>query len=128
MLSRSKHLLNLFSITAFDACTVNGDTIANSGDNTFTYTSASDFTGEDSFTYTLDDGANNTAMDTVLVTITPDPTDPADPAAPPATGGGGLLNPWSLILLPLLTYLRRKTISLYFSFHQPALAGWFIDA
>ena len=60
-----------FTITAFDATTVNGATVSNNGYNTFSYTALADFAGSDSFTYTLDDGAGNTAVGTVVVNVIP---------------------------------------------------------
>lgn len=62
---------DLFTLSAFDATTANGATVANNGGNTFDYTALAGFSGSDSFTYTLDDGAGNTAVATVLVTVTP---------------------------------------------------------
>ncbi|MDH3972758.1 MAG: tandem-95 repeat protein [Deltaproteobacteria bacterium] len=58
-------------ISAFDAISVNGGTVVNNGDGTFTYTPASGFSGTDSFTYTLtdDDGESGTATVTVTVTL-----------------------------------------------------------
>ena len=58
-----------FTITAFDATTANGATVSNNGGNTFSYTALADFAGNDFFTYTLDDGAGNTAVGTVLVNV-----------------------------------------------------------
>lgn len=60
-----------FTISAFDATTANGATVANNGGNTFSYTALASFSGSDSFTYTLDDGAGNTAEGTVLVSVIP---------------------------------------------------------
>jgi len=55
--------------------------VADNGGNTFTYTPTAGFTGVDSFTYTLSDGAGNTAVGTVNVTVSansaPAPTAPA---------------------------------------------------
>ena len=45
------------SITAFDAVSANGGAVVNNGDGTFTYTPALNFTGIDTFTYTVTDGA-----------------------------------------------------------------------
>ncbi|MEJ2142438.1 MAG: Ig-like domain-containing protein [Gammaproteobacteria bacterium] len=46
------------TITAFDATSANGGTVSYNGNSvgTFTYTPATDFTGEDTFGYTLSDG------------------------------------------------------------------------
>ena len=88
-----------FTISAFDATTANGATVTNNGGNTFSYTALADFAGSDSFTYTLDDGNGNTAVGTVLVSVD---------GSGGGGDGGGTLNPWSLLLLPVLTLLRRK--------------------
>ena len=94
----------LFTISAFDATTANGATVTNNGGNTFDYTALASFSGSDSFTYTLDDGAGNTAVGKVAVTVRPTASDTGSGG----DGGGGMLNPWSLLLLPLVSWLRRK--------------------
>ena len=65
-------LLDNAAITAFDSLSVEGGTVADNGDGTFTYTPASGFNGTDSFTYTLtdDDAETSTATVTVTVTVT----------------------------------------------------------
>jgi len=65
-----------FSITAFDAVSANGGTVVNNGNKTFTYTAVAGFSGPDSFTYTLSDGAGNSATGTVIVTVVPDNISP----------------------------------------------------
>jgi large repetitive protein len=55
------------NITAFDATSVHGGTVVNNGDGTFTYMPATNFTGSDSFTYTINDGAGG--VDTATVTV-----------------------------------------------------------
>ncbi|MEK6671156.1 MAG: cadherin-like domain-containing protein, partial [Nitrospirota bacterium] len=58
------------NITAFDAVSANGGMVVNNGDGTFTYTPALNFTGMDTFTYTVSDGVlTDTA--TVTITVTP---------------------------------------------------------
>src|SRR6266446_4632873 len=57
------------NISAFDATSVNGGTVANNGDGTFTYTPAANFNGPDSFTYTIDDGAGGTSTATVNIDV-----------------------------------------------------------
>ena len=49
--------MRLTSITAFDAVSANGGAVVNNADGTLTYTPALNFTGVDSFTYTVTDGA-----------------------------------------------------------------------
>jgi hypothetical protein len=57
-------------ITAFDANSVNGGTVVNNGDGTFTYTPALNFNGLDTFTYTLIDAGGLTSTATVTITVT----------------------------------------------------------
>ena len=63
-------VLSPASITAFDAVSVNGGAVVNNGDGTFTYTPALNFTGIDTFTYTVSDGALSDVA-TVTITVTP---------------------------------------------------------
>ena len=58
------------SITAFDAVTRNGGTVANNGDGTLTFTPASGFVGTDTFTYTITDSDGETSTATVSVAVT----------------------------------------------------------
>ena len=76
-------VLSPASITAFDAVTVNGGTVVNNGDGTFTYTPGANFTGIDTFTYTVSDGL---LSDTATVTIT---VTPAGNSAPSLTANTG---------------------------------------
>ena len=57
------------NISAFDATSANGGTVASNGDGTFTYTPAADFNGPDSFSYTVDDGAGGTSTATVNIDV-----------------------------------------------------------
>lgn len=66
----------LFSITTFDTTTENGGSVLDNGDNTFTYIGTNNFTGTDSFSYTVGDGAGNTAIGIVTVSVTADITSP----------------------------------------------------
>ncbi|MFQ5495626.1 MAG: Ig-like domain-containing protein, partial [Phycisphaerae bacterium] len=76
------------SITGFTQAT-NG-TVVNNNDGTFTYTPNADFSGNDSFTYTLHDGNGGTDTATVNVTVaaTSAPAPPPPPAAPAPTSSG----------------------------------------
>ncbi|MGB1540359.1 MAG: cadherin-like domain-containing protein, partial [Rickettsiales bacterium] len=58
------------SVDAIDAVGVNGGTIIDNGDGTFTYTPAALYVGVDSFTYTLSDGSGGLDTATVTFTIT----------------------------------------------------------
>ncbi len=53
-------------VSAFDAASIEGGTVVNNGDGTFTYTPPANFAGSDSFTYTISDGS---LEDTATVTI-----------------------------------------------------------
>jgi Ca2+-binding RTX toxin-like protein len=57
------------AITAFDAVSINGGTVASNGDGTFTYTPAIGFMGADSFTYTISDKDGDTSTGTVAVMV-----------------------------------------------------------
>jgi hypothetical protein len=61
------------TITAFDAVSANNGTIVNNGNGTFTYTPAADFTGADTFGYTIADVDGDTSSATVSVTAPPGP-------------------------------------------------------
>ncbi|WP_233890754.1 Ig-like domain-containing protein, partial [Tenacibaculum piscium] len=58
------------TITKLDTTTTNGGIVVNNQDGTFTYTPASDFVGEDTFTYTLcDDDKPTPSCSTATVTV-----------------------------------------------------------
>jgi hypothetical protein len=57
------------SITAFDAASVQGGSVVNNGNGTFTYTPPAGFTGADSFTYRIADSDGDTSTATVAVTV-----------------------------------------------------------
>ncbi|MEW6429395.1 MAG: Ig-like domain-containing protein, partial [Thermodesulfobacteriota bacterium] len=59
------------SVSAADAVSVNGGTVVNNLDGTFTYTPALNYNGTDSFAYTVSDGNGGSATGTVTVTVTP---------------------------------------------------------
>ena len=76
-------VLSPASISAFDAVSVNGGTVVNNGDGTFTYTPGVNFTGIDTFTYTVSDGL---LSDTATVTITVTPAGNSVPSLAANTG------------------------------------------
>lgn len=73
------------SVSAFDAASVQGGTVTNNGNGTFTYTPAANFIGADSFTYTVSDGNGGTDIGTVNITVNTPPSSPPSPL--PATVG-----------------------------------------
>ncbi|MEW6429251.1 MAG: Ig-like domain-containing protein [Thermodesulfobacteriota bacterium] len=79
------------SVSASDTASVNGGTVVNNPDGTFTYTPAADFNGDDSFTYTVADGNGGTATGTVTITVTPVNDAPNAVADGYATGQGQTL-------------------------------------
>jgi len=58
------------TITAVDLVSAHGGTVTNNRNNTFTYLPPVNFTGSDSFTYTITDGLGKTAVGTVTVSVT----------------------------------------------------------
>jgi hypothetical protein len=61
------------SVTGSDTTSAHGpanNVVRNSGAGTITYTPATDYTGSDSFTYTISDSYGRTAVGTVSVTVT----------------------------------------------------------
>ena len=57
------------TITAFDATSANGATVAYNNDGTFTYTPAAGFNGNDTFTYTITDTDGETSTATVTIAV-----------------------------------------------------------
>ncbi len=57
------------AIAAFDAVTVKGGMVAKNADNSLSYTPPANFSGSDSFSYTLSDGKGGSATATVAITI-----------------------------------------------------------
>jgi Ca2+-binding RTX toxin-like protein len=78
-------------IDTFDASTASGGSVTLDG-NSLNYTPATDFTGQDTFTYTTDNlGKKSAAAATVTVDVTEGgttnpPTDPTDPTDPSLDG------------------------------------------
>jgi hypothetical protein len=63
--------LDALTVSAFDAISANGGTVAMNPDGSFTYTPASDFNGADSFSYTVSDGNGGSDTATVSLTVNP---------------------------------------------------------
>ena len=66
------------TVSNFDNNSTEGGSVSVNNDGSFSYTPATDFTGIDSFNYTVDDGNGGTDTATVTVEVTAD-SDPNDP-------------------------------------------------
>lgn len=86
---------DMLSVAGYDSTTTGGGSVTVNADGSFTYLSAADFAGQDSFTYSVTDGAGGSATETVTIDVAaPDPvvTDPApEPAPEPAYYVTGLI-------------------------------------
>lgn len=92
-------LVDNAAIGVFDAGSNNGGAVAYNGNGTFSYTPPTDFTGSDSFTYTLnDDDGENSAPAIVTVTVT-DPAATADGDLAPRGAIDGELNVADLLIM-----------------------------
>ena len=60
---------NPLTVSAFDSNSANGGVVNIGGDGAFTFTPAANFTGADSFNYTISDGNGNTTTATVTVNV-----------------------------------------------------------
>jgi len=82
---------DVLSVSASDPASVQGGTVVDNGDGTFTYTPPAGFSGTDSFTYTANDSNGGTAVGTVNVTVNAPAAAPAPPPppAPAAVGVNG---------------------------------------
>ena len=60
---------DVLSVAGADTLSVNGGSVLNNGNGTFTYTPAAAFSGTDTFTYTVSDGNGGTAVGTVTITV-----------------------------------------------------------
>lgn len=69
------------TVTDSDAASAQGGTVSVQDDGAFTYSAPVGFWGEDSFTYTIDDGAGNSAVGVVNVTVAPTVVDLAETGA-----------------------------------------------
>lgn len=66
------------SVSAFDVQSVHGGAIKSNGDGALTYTPPANYTGKDSFHYTVSDGRGGTATATVNVLVNTPPDAAAD--------------------------------------------------
>ncbi|HST28884.1 MAG TPA: Ig-like domain-containing protein, partial [Rudaea sp.] len=57
------------SITAFDATSANGGTVVVNADGSYSYDPPANFTGSDTFTYTIDNALNQPSTGTVTITV-----------------------------------------------------------
>ena len=70
----------------FNLTTANGGAVAFNPDGTYTYTPATGFTGEDTFSYTIADSSGKTASADVSIEVRDTtPIDPTDPTGPTNT-------------------------------------------
>ncbi|HIO93318.1 MAG TPA: M23 family metallopeptidase [Leucothrix mucor] len=87
-----------------DSTSIQGVSIANHGDGTFTYTPALDYKGADSFNYKISDNLGCTKQATVFINV----TDPSSGGGNGGSGsGGGSFNPLAIAGLLLLLFTRR---------------------
>jgi putative nucleotidyltransferase with HDIG domain len=70
------------AVASFDDSTIANGGLTDNGNGSFTYVPAPHFSGTDAFSYTVGDGAGNTATAVVTITVTavPDPPAAADDA------------------------------------------------
>ncbi|MDH3307449.1 MAG: Ig-like domain-containing protein, partial [Acidimicrobiia bacterium] len=57
------------TVGSFDATSTGGGTVSYNGDGTFDFSPAADWNGNDTFTYTLDDGRSGSATATVTIEV-----------------------------------------------------------
>ena len=76
------------AVASFDDSTIANGGLTDNGGGSFTYVPATHFAGTDAFSYTVSDGAGNTATGTITITVTavPDPPAAADDAYRHAAG------------------------------------------
>jgi len=79
--------------------------LANDGAGTLTYTPATDFTGNDSFTFTISDGQGGTDNATVSITVAEITSTTSN------DDGGGGLYPYSLLLMMLSPIIARRFLA-----------------
>ena len=81
---------DVITLVSVDTVSVNGGTVVDNGDNTFTYTPSAGFVGTDTFQYLIEDdtGAQSAATVTVFVSAT----------EPLGYGGGGI-DLWFLLVV-----------------------------
>ncbi len=104
------------SISQADSRSAQNGTVVNNGDGTFTYTPPADFTGGDSFNYSISDGRGGEGQATVHITVTvagatADDDGDSDGGS---SGGGGALNPWLLLLIAgiyHITFSRKRWLT-----------------
>lgn len=69
VLANDSDLEDVLIVASYDAVSVNGGTVVMNPDGSFVYTPASGFTGNDTFTYTVDDGNGGSAVATVTIAV-----------------------------------------------------------
>ena len=93
---------DVITLVSVDTVSVNGGTVVDNGDNTFTYTPSAGFVGTDTFQYLIEDdtGAQSAATVTVFVSAT----------EPLGYGGGGI-DLWFLLVVGSLLLIRDKAFA-----------------
>ena len=89
----------------------NGSGIISIENNSLTYNPSNDFSGQESFTYTLSDGNGGQTQGSVTVTVNPTPSTPSDNSGSSGSGGGGSLGIWMLLALALLHPRLRPALT-----------------
>jgi len=69
------------TVSDHDAVSAQGGTVVVEADGAFTYTAPVDYWGEDSFSYTIDDGMGNEAVGVVNIAVAPTTVSLADPGS-----------------------------------------------
>lgn len=90
------------SISTADANSANGVAITNNNDGTFTYTPAIDFTGSDSFSYTLTDSNGCTDQGLVSISVTSDDD-----------SSGGSFGFMGITIFSFILFFRRRIHKLF---------------
>ncbi len=89
---------NPLSVSQFSAATSQGGSVANTAFDTFTYTPPANFTGTDTFSYVISDGAGGTANATLAINVVNGaPVFVADPAISIRPGQTATINGATLL-------------------------------
>lgn len=103
---------DMLSVSNVDSTSLNGVTITNNNDGTFTYTPPIDFTGIDMFNYTVSDANGCNDEGTVTITVEDTSTSDPEPTESDSDSGGGSTSFWELLLLSIALMRRSLKQSL----------------